>query len=127
MKIIQIILDYLYRKLYKFKGGRVVKLTSEQDENLEVLTVSTILGYEVTIYCKEYNYAIKYNRCLFPSRDYTVYKMFAKMHGDPPEDIRRTFEEVIYLPPLPPKYVSYRLRRRLLVGAYIDLLAVKLH
>lgn len=126
MSLIQDILDKLYRRIYKYKGGRIIERTAEQHHDTEVLTVRSVKNYIVTIFCKEYRYAIKYRKFYWTGVDYPVYKLFAKTQGDVPEEVKRAFEEEIFLPSLPPRYVSDSMKRRLLVEAYIDLITVKI-
>lgn len=118
--------NYLYGKYMLFKGARRIYLPPTENIMPGELTVVSIHGYELTIFCKEIKYRAVYKNSIVPDKVHFVYELFAKCTSDAPDILKRVTQIEVYLPRLTPTYVDWETSKKALVAAYLDILISRL-
>ena len=119
-------MDYLYKKFIKIRGPKKIILEPKADASVAELTVQAVSGVEITIFCKEYKYKVSYANRFIPDHTSTCYEVFARCTNDAPERLIAETNESVILPPMANNFVSWDVKRKHLVDAYIKVLAARM-
>lgn len=129
IKILEPFLTWFYLKLINYRGTSIIYEMPVHDLEIDGISVVSVRGYNVGFFCQEIRYKLTYSHSSY-SKEFVVYKLYAKCDEESPEILKRVIADVVHLPAIVPVFVHQHVRRRIMLEAYVDILKqrmMKLH
>lgn len=112
----------MFQLVSAIKGEVTVKEIFKHKRNIGSIYVDIFYGYEVEVICLKRQYISKFSRSFYKSKIHTVFDVYCRVSGDPPEILARSLGTKITFPPLIPTCLDDSMHVRVLVNAYLDMI-----
>ncbi len=125
LHMVEQVYTWFYLKLLKYRGTRELTSIPEYLLRVDGISVITVSGYNVSLYCKEIKYQLRYSNTNY-SPVFTIYKLYGLCDGHAPERLKTIIRDDVYLPRLFPTLLTLNTSRRLMLESYLDILRERL-
>lgn len=112
--------------IVRLEGFHSVKEIPMRRDAMDTMTVRSLHGYEISIYCQARQYRQLYKKWFVPDRIATSYRIFSNVSSDAPERLKEVCELELTFPVMYFKTGNEYSQKEKAITAYLDLLIKKL-